>query len=144
MMSAWHGTKKTDPPEVRFSHTLREAAVSVTITSVSDILAFAVGSWNSLPGVRLFCIYTAVAFAFELIYQCTFYAAAMALFAKAECEGRHCITLRKAVALEEAGKIPWTVWEIPLTMSYREIWSLFPTRRLVGGEDIYRCLVMRA
>lgn len=103
VMAAWHCTKKTDPPEVRFSHTLSEAAVSITITSVSDILAFAIGAWNSLPGVQLFCIYTSVAFFFELVYQCTFYAAAVAMFAKAECSGKHCITLKSAMPLEEAG-----------------------------------------
>lgn len=104
MIAAWHGTKLTDPPEKRFSEALSDAAVSITITAVTDVVSFAIGTWNPLPGVQIFCVYTAAAMFFELIYQCTFYAAVMALVGKAECQAKHCITFTPAVALEDASK----------------------------------------
>ena len=43
--------------------TLRQAGVAVTITTATDVLAFAVGSVTRMPGLQAFCITTAIALA---------------------------------------------------------------------------------
>jgi hypothetical protein len=42
---------------------LRQAGVAVTITTATDVLAFAVGSVTKMPGLQAFCITTAIALA---------------------------------------------------------------------------------
>lgn len=91
MTNVWHRTKLTEPVNKRISDTLSEAAVAITITSFTDVLSFAIGTWNSLPGVIMFCEYTAMALLFDYIYQVTFYSAALAIFGDWEREGRHCL-----------------------------------------------------
>lgn len=89
MTNAWHRTKFTDPVEVRLSEMMSEAAVAVTITSFTDVFSFAIGTWNSLPGVIMFCEYIAVALFFDYVYQLTFFSAAIAIFGDLERDGRH-------------------------------------------------------
>ena len=49
--------------------TLAKSGASVTVTSVTDVLCFAVGLISNLPVVQLFCIYTAFALTLDFIYQ---------------------------------------------------------------------------
>ncbi len=41
----------------RIPHTFRKAGVSITITSITDFIAFIVGIVSGFKGVRIFCIY---------------------------------------------------------------------------------------
>lgn len=102
MISAWHNTRFTDPPEKRFAEALSEAAVAISITSLTDIIAFSVGTWNPLPAMQMFCYYTATAMLFELVYQCTFYSAALFLIGRAESKGLHCITWKRAKSIDNS------------------------------------------
>ena len=58
MLGAWRRTSIHAPVEERMADTFRDAAVSVTITSVTDMLSFFVGVITPFPCVRIFCIYT--------------------------------------------------------------------------------------
>lgn len=42
----------------RMAHTLSEAAVSITITSVTDVVSFFIGIISPFQSVRIFCIYS--------------------------------------------------------------------------------------
>lgn len=58
MLAAWRRTSiKQSVPE-RMAITLSEAAVSITITSVTDILSFTIGVFSPFPSVTIFCIYS--------------------------------------------------------------------------------------
>jgi Niemann-Pick C1 protein len=48
---------------------LSHAGVAVTITSVTDIFAFAVGSITILPGLRSFCLYASVGLLAIYLFQ---------------------------------------------------------------------------
>ena len=50
-----------------------DAAVSITITSLTDFLSFAVGMYTTLPAVRWFCLYSALGIAFTYFYYLTFF-----------------------------------------------------------------------
>ena len=53
----------------RIGHTLRTAGVSILFTSLTDCVAFVVGSTSSFPAVVAFCQYSAVGVAFLFVYQ---------------------------------------------------------------------------
>lgn len=51
MLAAWRATPAHAPVEKRIAHAMRHAAVSITITSLTDVLAFLIGSIAPLPAV---------------------------------------------------------------------------------------------
>ena len=55
LMIEWRATNPRDETEVRMANTLRSAAVSITITSLTELLAFCIGATSPFLGVRNFC-----------------------------------------------------------------------------------------
>ncbi|XP_071944896.1 patched domain-containing protein 3-like [Antedon mediterranea] len=102
MLAAWRNTNIHSSVEDRMSRAFSEAALSITITSITDGLAFAVGVFSIFPSVRIFCTYAAVAVAADFLYQITFFAAAMVLFGYRESANRHCLTFQKVKPDDEA------------------------------------------
>jgi len=64
--------KSLDLP-TRIAKTLASAGASITVTSLTDVLAFVIGSNTSLPALRNFCFYAAFGILFVFIYQVTFF-----------------------------------------------------------------------
>ena len=58
MLAAWRRTPVTLPVPERMGRMLAEAAVSITITSVTDVLSFWIGLTSTFPSVQIFCLYT--------------------------------------------------------------------------------------
>ncbi|XP_035698784.1 patched domain-containing protein 3-like [Branchiostoma floridae] len=84
MLAAWRRTDPGDSLETRAGQALREAAGTITITSLTNGLAFGLGSLSDFPYARTFCGYTALAMLFDYIYQVTFFAALMVFSGKME------------------------------------------------------------
>lgn len=58
MLAAWRRTSiKHSVPE-RMGKMLSEAAVSITITSVTDMISFWIGILSPFPSVQIFCTYS--------------------------------------------------------------------------------------
>nr|XP_027224809.1 patched domain-containing protein 3-like [Penaeus vannamei] len=78
IMAAWEsvGRKKgvTTLTE-RAGVAMRHAGVAITVTSLTDVTAFAVGATTDLPALRSFCIYAAVGIFAVYILQSTFFLA---------------------------------------------------------------------
>lgn len=51
MLAAWHETSRTMSVEDRIEISMRRAAVSISITSLTDALAFLIGAIAPLPAV---------------------------------------------------------------------------------------------
>ncbi|CAJ0582608.1 unnamed protein product, partial [Mesorhabditis spiculigera] len=102
MSAAWHRTNPELSPARRMAETLQEAAVAITITSVTDITTFAIGMFTPLPGVRMFCLYTCVQCAFTYIYQLWFFSPILAYSAEMEDHGKHSLFFNKALEPGEA------------------------------------------
>lgn len=102
MISAWRHLSLFLTVEERMGRTFSEAAVSITITNLTDVLAFVIGSTIKLPGIRVFCAYAGVAMIFVYIYQITFFAACMAFMGDREANNLHCYTCKKVLPREEA------------------------------------------
>ncbi|XP_077994821.1 patched domain-containing protein 3-like [Glandiceps talaboti] len=95
MIAAWRRTAPSKSVVERMGEAYSEAAMSITITSITDFLAFCIGAITTFPSVRIFCIYTGVAVLFDYAYQITFFGACMALMGKREEANRHCMTCMK-------------------------------------------------
>ena len=44
----------------RLGVTLRHAGVAITITSITNFIAFGIGATSSLPALRSFCVYASI------------------------------------------------------------------------------------
>lgn len=78
IMAAWEavGRKKgVATLTERAGLTMRHAGVAITVTSLTDVTAFAVGATTDLPALRSFCIYAAVGIFAVYILQSTFFLA---------------------------------------------------------------------
>jgi len=58
MLAAWRRSDRRQSTEERMSETYSSAAVSITITSLTDALSFFVGATTPFPGVQIFCTYS--------------------------------------------------------------------------------------
>ncbi|MEE6467011.1 hypothetical protein FKM82_007116 [Ascaphus truei] len=95
MISCWQRTKVKSKVEERMADTYAEAAVSITITTLTDVLAFYIGIMTSFESVKSFCIYTGTAVLFCFIYNITCFGAFMALNGRREESNRHWMACTK-------------------------------------------------
>ena len=58
VLSAWWRTRIQDSVPRRMADAYEEAAVSITITSLTTVISFLVGAISPFPSVQIFCIYT--------------------------------------------------------------------------------------
>lgn len=61
----------------KIGQTMRNAGTAITVTSLTDVVVFAVGSTTVLPGLRSFCIYCAVGIFVVYILQATLFVAVL-------------------------------------------------------------------
>uniref|UniRef100_A0A671NI64 Patched domain-containing protein 3-like n=1 Tax=Sinocyclocheilus anshuiensis TaxID=1608454 RepID=A0A671NI64_9TELE len=73
LISCWQQTNVHDRVESRLSNTYKEAAISITITTFIDVLAFYIGLMTPFRSVRSFCLYTSTSILFCYIYSITFF-----------------------------------------------------------------------
>lgn len=102
MISAVRHTSRTLSVEERMAEGMSEAAVSITITVLTDILSFATGLAANIPAVIIFCLYTTVAITLSFLYQLTFLMGLLAISCRLEEEGRHSLFFVKTIPSTEA------------------------------------------
>ncbi|XP_078391128.1 patched domain-containing protein 3-like [Cetorhinus maximus] len=95
MLASWQKTKVRDKVEDRLAKTYAEAAVSITITTLTNVLAFYIGVMTPFPSVQSFCVYTGTTVLFCFIYNITFFGAVLALNGRREASNKHWLTFRK-------------------------------------------------
>ncbi|XP_006139836.1 patched domain-containing protein 3 [Tupaia chinensis] len=84
MISAWQKTRVVDNIRERMSDVYSKVAVSITITTLTNILAFYTGIMSSFRSIQYFCIYTGTTLLFCYVYNITCFGAFMALDGKRE------------------------------------------------------------
>ncbi|XP_077012446.1 patched domain-containing protein 3 [Tamandua tetradactyla] len=110
MISAWQKTSLMDNIRQRLSSVYSKVAVSITITSITNILAFYTGIMTSFRSVQYFCIYTGTTLLFCYFYNITCFGAFLALdgkrevvclrwLKKPETPDQKCSSLKKACCL---------------------------------------------
>ncbi|XP_071847790.1 patched domain-containing protein 3-like isoform X3 [Apostichopus japonicus] len=105
MVSAWRRTDRYATVEDRMSTALSEAAISITITSLTDFLGFCVAAITPLPAVRSFCLYTGVVILLDFVFQVTFFASMMVFSGRREAQNRHCYTCREVLPPEKSPSV---------------------------------------
>ncbi|ODN02586.1 Patched domain-containing protein 3, partial [Orchesella cincta] len=82
IMQCWNNLRPEDMkksiPE-KLGLTLQHAGVSITITSLTDFFAFAIGGTTVLPALQSFCVYAALGIVATYIFQATFFVAWLAI-----------------------------------------------------------------
>ncbi|CAH1155955.1 unnamed protein product [Phaedon cochleariae] len=91
MLAAWRRTSIKSPVPVRMAQMLSEAAVSITITSVTDFFSFCIGIFSPFPSVTIFCIYSGAATILLFIWHLTFFAACVAISGYCEQKNLHSV-----------------------------------------------------
>uniref|UniRef100_T1KCZ8 SSD domain-containing protein n=1 Tax=Tetranychus urticae TaxID=32264 RepID=T1KCZ8_TETUR len=89
LLASWRRTNPDLPVAERLAETYAEAAVSITITSLTNFISFLIGTYTPFPSVRIFCIYTAVACLTTYVFHITFFGACMVYFGRAEKRNLH-------------------------------------------------------
>lgn len=79
IVNAFDQTKRGDPIPKRLRESLAHAATSITVTSLTDFVAFAISTTSSLPALSSFCMYAAVNILLLFGLQVTFFSAALCL-----------------------------------------------------------------
>ena len=82
----------------RIEETMAEAGLSITLTTLTSVLAFGLGCLSSIPAVYWLCLYAFPTIIFIYIYQLTFFVGCLVLDARRIQEGRRdcctCITAK--------------------------------------------------
>ncbi|CAJ0596985.1 unnamed protein product [Cylicocyclus nassatus] len=95
LLSAWRSSPSNESLEKRMEDTFAEAGVSITVTSLTDFISFAVGCATPFPSVQMFCAYAVTAVLFTYVYQLTFFAGIMVYTNRREMDNRNCLTCCK-------------------------------------------------
>ncbi|XP_023294117.2 patched domain-containing protein 3 [Lucilia cuprina] len=109
MLAAWRRTSLKQSVAERMGHTMSEAAVSITITSLTDLISFWIGVISPFRSVQIFCKYSVFAVGFTFLWHITFFAACMAISGYREHQNRHalfgCRVQSLSVAIKEKRNI---------------------------------------
>ncbi|XP_040000414.1 patched domain-containing protein 3 [Xiphias gladius] len=95
MISCWQRTRVLDSVPERLADTYRDAAVSITITTLTDALALFLNYSSPFGSVQTFCLYAGISVCFCYLYNITFLGACMALNGQREAENKHWFTCAK-------------------------------------------------
>eukprot|EP01138_Halocafeteria_seosinensis_P004249 gb/GECG01004345.1/.p1 GENE.gb/GECG01004345.1/~~gb/GECG01004345.1/.p1 ORF type:complete len:1061 (+),score=110.46 gb/GECG01004345.1/:1-3183(+) len=93
--------KHSKSEELQLAAAFREAGPTVTLTSITDFVAFLIGSTIDLPAIRQFSITAGLSIVAVFITQATLFAPLLLLDNRREAEGRYDICCCKQVSLEE-------------------------------------------
>ncbi|XP_053625980.1 patched domain-containing protein 3 isoform X2 [Plodia interpunctella] len=104
MLAAWRRASPKLPVPERMAVMLSEAAVSITITSVTDMLSFFIGIFSPFPSVQIFCMYSGLAVCFTFVWHLTFFAGCVAVSGYREKQNRHTITMLQVLPESRARK----------------------------------------
>ncbi|KAF4098086.1 hypothetical protein G5714_022094 [Onychostoma macrolepis] len=105
MISCWQKTEVDKAVEVRLAETYKEAGVSITITTLTDVLAFYIGLLTPFRSVQSFCMYTSTALLFCYIFNITFFGACLALNGRREKGNRHWLTCMRVPEASGDGNV---------------------------------------
>jgi predicted RND superfamily exporter protein len=92
----------------RTSRALARAGASITVTSLTDLVAFGISSSSSLPALASFCGYAAIGIFFLWLFAATFFSACMVLDERRQRDNRReclcCLTRKKDIEEDEGNE----------------------------------------
>jgi len=135
IMACWYNLAKDQakaglPLAERVGLTMEHAGVSVTVTSITDILAFGIGACTIMPGLSSFCITAAVCIAFIFMLQTSWTVAWLVLDQQRIERNRHGIFPWLTVK-EETKKLEETSSGDKIIDQYSDLFKYWPFKVLV-------------
>ncbi|KJH51084.1 patched family protein [Dictyocaulus viviparus] len=103
ILAAWHDTSRRVDVVDRIRVSMRHAAVSISITTLTDSLAFLIGAIAPLPAVKFFCLYSCAAIAFIFLYCMTIFFGCLALQGRLEANNANSVTMIPVIDLANPG-----------------------------------------
>ncbi|XP_067128910.1 patched domain-containing protein 3-like [Centruroides vittatus] len=79
IVANWRITNVQDSVQARMEKTYSKSAVSITITTLTNILSFCIAMTAEFPGVRIFSYYATTCVCFTYLYQIMFFGSCLAL-----------------------------------------------------------------
>ncbi|XP_023209847.1 patched domain-containing protein 3-like [Centruroides sculpturatus] len=104
LIAAWRLTKTEWSVSKRMAECYSEAAVSVTITSITNLLAFCIGVLSPYKAMQIFCSYAAICIFFTFVYLIFFFGSVIAMSGYREHLNLHpllCIKVDKRISMED-------------------------------------------
>ncbi|XP_023209924.1 patched domain-containing protein 3-like [Centruroides sculpturatus] len=96
VLACWKATDCNDSVEKRMEQTYRNAAVSITITSLTNFISYCIAMTSPFPAIRIFSLYAATCIFFSYFYQLFFFGGCLALSGYREEKGLHPFTFKLA------------------------------------------------
>jgi Niemann-Pick C1 protein len=135
IMGAWlrdgNSHKGDNDPVERIRKTIDEVGLSITLTTITSVLAFALGCLSSIPGILWLCLYAIPTIIAIFIYQLTFFVACIVLDERRIQQNRRdcCICIVAATsptvnAVKEHDQEHASPSRLNATTSKNERWSL--------------------
>ncbi|XP_063971830.1 protein patched homolog 1-like isoform X2 [Diachasmimorpha longicaudata] len=72
-------TEKTLSLHLRIAKSLEQSGMSITVTSLTNILAFAIGMTTAMPFLKSFCMFAAMGILFLFLFEITFFVSCLVL-----------------------------------------------------------------
>ncbi|KAM6953793.1 patched domain-containing protein 3 [Aplochiton taeniatus] len=107
LISCWQQTNVHKKVEDRLADTYKEAAISITITTLTDVLAFYIGLMTPFRSVQSFCLYTSTSILFCYVYSITFFGAFLVLNGRRENANKHWLTCKVVPEDCPVGRSKW-------------------------------------
>ncbi|VDD85920.1 unnamed protein product [Enterobius vermicularis] len=101
------GDEKLRAIPAMFGRVLEEVGPSITITSLTNAMAFAIGTTVSTPAIQLFCMAATIAMIVDYIFELTLFGALLSLAARLERVWNDPVAEKKPIgetALEKLGE----------------------------------------
>ncbi|XP_067133530.1 patched domain-containing protein 3-like [Centruroides vittatus] len=160
LIACWRITDPKSSVKSRLAYTYSEAGVSITLTSLTNFLAYCIGMTMLFPLVKLFCYYSATCIFFTYIFQITFFGGCMALSGYREEKRLHPFTFRfseicrqsnqeedeeffmKVFKNQIGGVLSYSITKIVVISLYFinlgfGIWGTFSMKRGIDWENMY-------
>ena len=107
---AYARTDKTKTPEERVQEAIEEVGLSVTLTTLTSVLAFGLGCLSSVPAVYWLCLYAFPTIFIDFVYQITFFVALIIIDERRVANKRRdclvCCTVQSRVDSDETEREP--------------------------------------
>lgn len=119
------GFERTDPNKdvvERTVETIEEVGGSITVSSITTVVAYILGSiFSSMPGVKWFCIYAFTVIFVDFVFQLTFFIAIIGIDDRRIKANRYdcCICFKSSKVREESNVEASTAEDAPPTLGTR-------------------------
>jgi len=89
ILASWRQTNPLDPVSKRLAHCYAEAGVSITITSLTDMLSFFIGILTPIPSIQIFSAYAGTSVAWIFFMQIFLFGGILAISGAQEARNMH-------------------------------------------------------